>query len=141
LPEPTDDPEQFKIAFADVVRDLSSQGRNDPEFTMLLGSLAAELIEGSGKKHWSGFKQILEPAARDSLRKSLKAQARNMAEAGHTKPVYAARILGVSLIAENLRSDKEILNGIDLLDGIIDGTIRDYGKRLSDIAASKGPLH
>lgn len=138
-PLPTDNPEVFKPAFADVVRQITRHGHEDPEAMMLIGSLAATLIDESGKKHWSAFKQTLDDDQRDTLRRSLKKQALNMAEAGHSKPTYAARILGVSLVAENLRSDQEVSSGIDLLDGVIDTTVRDFIKRMSEMAAAEGP--
>jgi hypothetical protein len=129
------DPTRFKAAFAEVVREISDSAR-DPQTLMLIGSLAAMLIEGADAKHWSTFKQGLDASARENLRKTLHLQAQGMAEAGHAKPVHAARILGVSLIAESHREDKEVSANADLLDGIIDETIRTFRRRASEMAAA-----
>ena len=41
--------EEFKQRFAAVLLDLQEHGRNDPEAMWLLGSLACEIAEKSGK--------------------------------------------------------------------------------------------
>jgi hypothetical protein len=129
---------RFKPAFADVVREVSDSAR-DPQTMMLIGSLAAVLVDEADEKHWSTFKQALDATDREALRKTLHAQAQQMATSGQSKPVYAARILGVSLIAETHRGDREIAANADLLDGIIDETIRIFRRRAGELAAERRP--
>ncbi|VAW16871.1 hypothetical protein MNBD_ALPHA12-582 [hydrothermal vent metagenome] len=125
-----DNPRQlFKYRFVTVIGDMGENVHKDPETLFLIGSLAASLIEQVKKPSWTKTKAALSPQAYNELLNSLKDQANQLAAKGKTKAAYAVEIMALSLIAPTMLDDEHIASGNDLLDTMIEDTIKFYRQR------------
>ena len=118
--------ELFKHRFIMVMSDMGENVHKDSETLFLIGSLAGALVEKAKKATWAKTKAALSPKAYDQLLNSFRDRANQLAAQGNTKAAYAAEILALSLIAPHMRDDEHIASGNDLLDNMIQDTIRFY---------------
>jgi len=121
--------ELFKSRFVAVITDMGTNVRKDPETMFFLGSLAGRLVTEGKKTSWAKTKAALSPAAYDSLLNSFQDKANQLAAKGNAKAAYAVEILALSLIAPTMRADEHIASGNELLDNMIEDTIRFYRQR------------
>ncbi len=119
----------FKHRFVMVIKDMGENVHKDPETLFLIGSLAGRLVEQAKKTSWAKTKAALSPQGYDELLNSFKDQANKLAARGNAKAAYAVEILALSLIAPTMRADEHIASGNDLLDNMIEDTIKLYRQR------------
>jgi len=119
----------FKHRFVMVIKDMGENVHKDQEALFLIGSLAGRLIDKAQKTSWAKTKAALSPQGYDELLNSFKDQANQLAAKGNAKAAYAVEILALSLIAPTMRADEHISSGNDLLDNMIEDTIRLYRQR------------
>lgn len=117
--------EEFKQRFAAVLLDLQEHGRNDPEAMWLLGSLACEIAEKSGKTTWSEFKRSMSQQTYAQLLGDFEKEGNRQFQDGDRKKAYVMQVLGISLVSFT-QDDREIQEGGMLLDQLIDTTVNVY---------------
>lgn len=118
--------EEFKQRFASVMLDLQENGRNDPEAMWLIGSLACEIAEKSGKTKWADFKRGMNQQTYAQLLSDFEKEGNRQYREGDRKKAYAIQVLGISLIAPTQDRDPEMAAGDELLNEFIDMTVLIY---------------
>jgi len=118
--------QDFKIRFAEVLKDLQQNGSKDNEAMWLLGSLAADLADDLKVANWTAAKQNMAPQTYNTLLKTFETQGNEHHQAGRGKHAYAIQTLAVSLIARTQGGDPQMAAGEALLDQIIDYTVAVY---------------
>ncbi len=118
--------QDFKIRFAEVLKDLQQNGSKDNEAMWLLGSLAADLADDLKVTNWSAAKRTMHPQTYNTLLKTFETQGNEHHQAGRGKHAYAIQTLAVSLIARTQGADPQMAAGEALLDQIIDYTVAVY---------------
>jgi hypothetical protein len=119
--------EEFKQRFVAVLQDIQTNGKNDVEAMWLLGSLAATLVDASGKKSWGQLKRGITQQDYSRLLTDFQNEGNKQHKDGETKKAYAMQVLGISLIAMT-QKDEQLAAGDALLDEIIETTILIYRK-------------
>ena len=117
--------EEFKQRFAAVLLDLQENGSKDKEAMWLLGSLACEIAEKSGKQSWSEFRRSMAQQTYAQLLGDFEKEGNRQYKDGDRKKAYAIQVLAISLISFT-QDDKEIQAGGMLLDQLIDTTVLVY---------------
>lgn len=118
--------QDLKIRLAGLLRDLQGEARQDPEAFVLIGSLAATLIDKSGAPSWPALKNSLTAEDYDKLLYDFRSQGNALAESGEGKKVYAIQALAISLICSTQRKDFQMREGEVLLDRFIAGAVEAY---------------
>ncbi len=121
--------ELFKERFVDLIADMGTNVHKDPKTLFLIGSLATRLVEEAKKTSWARTKAALSRDAYNSILETLRVQGNQLAAKGDKKASYAAEILAISIIAPTMRADEHIATGNDLLDSMIEDTIKMYRQR------------
>ncbi len=119
--------EEFKQRFAAVLLDLQENGSKDKEAMWLLGSLACEIAEKSGKQTWAEFKRSMAQQTYAQLLGDFEREGNRQYREGSHKKAYAMQALGVSLIAST-QDSREVKAGNSLLDRFIEMAIGVYRK-------------
>ena len=117
--------EEFKQRFAAVLQDLQENGSKDQEAMWLLGSLACEIAEKSGKPGWAEFKRSMSQETYAQLLRDFEKEGNRQFQDGDRKKAYAIQVLAISLISFT-QDDAEIQAGGALLDQLIDTTVLVY---------------
>lgn len=117
--------EEFKQRFAAVLLDLQENGKNDPEAMWLIGSLACEIVEKSGKKGWGEFKRSMSQDTYSQLLTDFQKEGNRQHREGDPKKAFAIQVLGMSLVAYT-QDDPQMRAGDPLLDKLIEMTIHVY---------------
>ena len=127
--------EDFKQRFAAVLLDLQQNGRNDKEAMWLIGSLACEIAEKSGKKTWVDFKHTMSQQTYAKLLSDFEKEGNRQHREGDPKKAYAIQVLAISLIALT-QNDEQMRAGDSLLDQLIEMTIAIYRNNREPKAAA-----
>lgn len=118
--------EEFKQRFVGVMMDLQQNGKNDPEAMWLIGSLACEIVEKSGKQKWGEFKRTMAQQTYSQLLTDFQSEGNRQYAEGDQKKAYAIQVLGISLIAFTQKADPQMVAGDAILDELIEMTIGIY---------------
>lgn len=119
--------DEFKQRLAAVLHDLQENGREDPEALWLIGSLAGEIVEKSGKKSWVDFKRTISQDTYSQLLGDFEKEGNRQYREGDHRKAYAIQALGISLIAPT-QDSREVRAGDALLDQFIEMTIGIFRK-------------
>jgi len=122
---------EFKPRFVSIMRELRENGVKDPETLWLIGSLAGRLVENSGKQSWPDLKAALTNESYDSMLMTFQREGNKLAADGKGKAAHAIETVAASLIASRM-ADPDIVTGNDLMDQLIDRSIRAYQKHNAD---------
>jgi hypothetical protein len=117
--------EEFKQRFAAVLVDLQENGKKDPEAMWLIGSLACEIAEKSGKSTWVEFKRTMAQQTYAQLLSDFEKEGNRQYREGDRKKAYAIQVLAISLIAYT-QNDPQMRAGDSILDQLIEMTIAIY---------------
>jgi len=121
--------ELFKQRFVVLMADMGTNVHKDPQTLFLVGSLATRLVDEAKKTSWAQTKAALSRDAYDSILETFRVQANQLAAKGDNKAAHAIEIVAMSVIAPAMRADEHIAAGNDLLDSMIEDTIRIYRQR------------
>ncbi len=118
--------EEFKQRFVAVMQDLQQNGKNDPEAMWLIGSLACEIVEKTGKRNWGEFKRTMAQETYSKLLDDFQKEGNRQHREGDPKKAYAIQVLAISLIAFTQKADPQMVAGDKLLDELVEVTISVY---------------
>ena len=107
--------DDFRQRLGAILRDLQTDGKNDPEAMWLLGSLAAALVDKVGARSWKQFKDSMTRARYDQLLADFQEQGNTLYQQGKGRHAYAVQTLAVSLIAST-QADPMVRDGEAMLD-------------------------
>lgn len=114
-----------------LVQDLHIEGGENGEAMFLLGSAASSLIATDDNKTWRAFKADLTPATVLDYLGQIDTQGNRLLDEDKVTFAYALQIIGMSLAA-TAYDDPKLLEGVGLLDDIIETTLinfRNYQSR------------
>jgi len=113
----------FRKRLALVLKDLKEAGAKDPESMWITGSLAAAIMERSGKKSWPETKAALDTNNYNSLIQQLETQGNELVAKGNEKAAYAVQAVAVSVVAGRV-DDPVVAEGNKLMDQLIDAAVK-----------------
>jgi len=117
--------EDFKQRFAAILTDLQENAKKDPEALWLIGSLACEIAEKSGKTSWGAFKSSMSQQTYSQLLGDFEKEGNRQYREGDQKKAYAIQVLAVSLIAKT-QVDPHMQSGDAILNQFVDMTMSVY---------------
>jgi hypothetical protein len=119
--------EDFRERFVAMMHDLHANGAKDQEAQFLIGSLASRLMAKTGARSWPAFKTGLGSFDRAALLTDFEKQGNKYHKDGKRKHAYAVQVLAMSVIAPS-QTDKDVLSGNKILDGIVNSLVTVYRK-------------
>lgn len=119
--------EDFRERFVAMMQDLHANGAKDQEAQYLIGSLASRLMDKTGAKSWATFKAGLGSFDRTVLLTDFEKQGNKFHKDGKRKHAYAVQVLAMSVVAPS-QTDKDVLSGNKILDGLINGLVTVFRK-------------
>jgi hypothetical protein len=94
--------DEFASRFHAMVDELDRAGRTNEETMWHLGSIAGRLVTDARADNWTDLKLRLDRATLEATIDTLEAEAAGFDAANQPKPAFAARLLGMSLVAGTL---------------------------------------
>jgi hypothetical protein len=113
--------EVFKQRFDAIMADMGVE--TAPDDVLMVGSLAAQLVDHAQVRTWSRFKAKLTKTNYAALLKTFQNQGNSLARQGALRQVHAIEVLACSLIARTQVHDPAILADDKRLDAIVDSAI------------------
>lgn len=119
--------EDFKERFVAVMKELREVGDTDHEAMFLIGSLASNLMKKKNAPSWHRFKADLPGSEHALLLHDFEKQGNKFHRDGKRKHAYAVQVLAMSVVAPS-QTDKDVLSGNKILDGLINGLVTVFRK-------------
>lgn len=122
--------DNLKKRFMEIVRDMADNVQRDEKQLFVIGATADMACTNAKTKGWRDLKSRMNEQDFNFLLKFFQDAGNKYHQEGDTQRKYACEIMAVSLIARNMHDMHAMAKGDDLLDKMIEDSIKFYQENL-----------